>query len=177
MENLGSKILLAGGVLVVLLVVFIIIGVSLFSKVFLKQVSAQEASVPTTPTVQLPASNAPITINKIIASPVVYKDLTITVEGTIIGWVTKTAVIVSEVGEKNKKNRILVIRNQKFGLPSETPATDVAIGETVIISVTGTTGILNISEGDLSFGDEAETRELRKWNNKPVIFATSVIQK
>lgn len=177
MDNFVPKLLVIGGACIVFLIVLMIVGFSLFSKSLSKEVLAQDANGNVAQTAQSVEANEPITINKIVSKPVVYKDSSLTVDGEIVGWVTKNAVIINQGGEKNKKKNLLVIRNEAFGLPSEIPASEVALGETVSVSVTGTVGILNIKKGDTTFGDEASVRELQKWNKLPVVFATSVTQK
>lgn len=177
MDNFVPKFLVVAGICIVFLVVLLIVGFSLFSKTVSKEVFAQETNGNATPTDQSEQVNEPITINKIIGKPVVYKDSTLSIDGEISGWVTKNALLVNQGGDKNKKKNLLVISNAPFGLPSDLPANEVALGETVSVSVTGTVGILNINKGDTTFGDEAAVRELRKHNGKPVIFANSVVQK
>ena len=177
MDNVVPKILIAGAVLLVLVVGVVIFGAFLLAGSVSNLAHAQEPSETTAVAEQSVATNEPITINKVVSTPVVYKDLQITLDGKIVGWVTKNAIIVSEVGEKTSGKKLLVISNQKFRLPNDVPASDVALGENVNVSFTGTVGILKINDGDTSLGDEDEMKELKKWNKYPVIFATSVSQK
>jgi hypothetical protein len=177
MDNSMSKILIAGAALLVLVFGVVIIGAFLLVGSVSKSVHAQAPSVSTAPAVQSVVSNEPITINKIISTPVVYKNLQLTLDGKVVTWVTKNAFTVSEEGEKNSSKKLLVISSQKFGQPANVPATDVAIGESVNVTFTGTAGILKIQDKDTNFGDEDEVRELRRFNDNPVIFATSVVQK
>lgn len=177
MDNIMSKILILGAVLLVLVIGFVIFGVFLFTGAISNLANAQEPNGAAVAAELQVAANQPITINKVLGTPIVYKDLQFPLEGKIVGWVTKNAIVVSEVGEKDSKKRLLVIYDQKFRLPSDIPASEVALGEKVEVSLVGTAGILKINEGDTSWGDEAEVRQLRKWNNKPVIFANSVVQK
>ena len=177
MDNFMSKILIAGGILLVLIIGFVIFGAFLLTGSISSMVNAQEPTDTAIHAEQQVATNDPITINKVLGTPVVYKDLQLTLDGKIVGWVTKNAIIVSEVGEKNSGNKLLVISDKKFSLPNDVPASDVALGENVNVSFTGTVRILKINKDDKSLGDEDEMRELSKWNNKPVVFANSVVQK
>lgn len=172
-----SKILIVGGLLLVTIIGIVIFGAFVLAGSISSIVHAQEPTATAIPAAQQVAKNDPITINKVLSTPVVYKDLQLTLDGQVVGWVTKNAIVVSEVGEKNSGNKLLVISDKKFGLPSDVPATDVALGENVNVSFTGTVRILRINKDDKSLGDEDEMRELMKWNNKPVIFVDSVIQK
>ncbi len=177
MDNYLSKILIVGGILLVSIVGILIFGVFMLAGSIPSIVHAQEPTATAIPATQQAAANDPITINKVINTPVVYKDLQLTLDGQIVGWVTKNAIVVSEVGDKNSGHKLLVISDKKFGLPSDVPASDVALGENVNVSFTGTVRILRINNDDKSLGDEDEMRELSKWNNLPVVFANSVVQK
>lgn len=177
MDNFLSKILIVGGLLLVSIIAIVIFGAFVLSGSISSIVHAQEPTATAIAAVQQVPANDPITIDKVLSTPVVYKDLQLTLDGQIVGWVTKNAIVVSQVGEKNSGNKLLVISDKRFGLPSDVPATDVALGENVNVSFTGTVRILRIKTGDTSLGDEDEMRELMKWNNKPVIFANSVVQK
>ena len=171
------KILIAGAVLLVLIIGFVIFGAFLLTGSVSSFANAQEPSETAVAAELQVETNEQITINKVLGTPVVYKDLEVTLDGKIVSWVTKNAIVVSEVSEKNSVKKLLLICDQKFRLPDDVPASDIALGENVNVSFTGTVGILKIGEGDTSLGDEIELRELRKWNNKPVIFANSVVQK
>lgn len=177
MDNFLSKILIVGGIVFVLIIGIVIFGAFMLAGSIPSIVHAQEPTVTAIPATQQVAANDPITINKVLDTPVVYKDLQITFDGQIVGWVTKNAIVVSEVGEKNSGHKLLVISDKKFGLPNDVPASDVALGENVNVSFAGTVRILRINNDDKSLGDEDEMRELSKWNNLPVVFANSVVQK
>ena len=177
MDNYLSKILVVGGLLVVTIIGIVIFGAFVLAGSISSIAHAQEPAATAIGATQQAAANDPITINKVLSTPVVYKDLQLSLDGKIVGWVTKNAIVVSEVGEKNSGKKLLVISDKRFGLPSDVPASDVALGENVGVSFTGTVSILRINKGDKSLGDEDEMRELMKWNNKPVIFAYSVVQK
>ncbi len=177
MDNYLTKILIVGGLLLVSIIAIVIFGAFVLAGSISSIAHAQEPAATVIPATQQAAKNDPVTINKVISTPVVYKDLQLTLDGQIVGWVTKNAIAVSQVGEKNSSNKLLVISDKRFGLPSDVPATDVALGENVNVSFTGTVRILRLKAGDTSLGDEDEMRELMKWNNKPVIFANSVVQK
>ncbi len=178
MDSFLSKILIVGGILLVSIIGIVIFGVFMLAGTIPSIVHAQEPAATTIPATQQTPANDPITINKVLDTPVVYKDLQIPFDGQIVGWVTKNAIVVSEVGEKNSGHKLLVISDKKFGLPGDVPASDVALGEKVNVSFTGTVKILRIPNiDDRSLGDEDEMRELMKWNNLPVVFANSVVQK
>ncbi len=177
MDNYLKKTLIAGGAILFLIICLVAFGAFLLSGAVSSMVHAQEPPVRAVATTQQIPVNDPVTINKVLSTPVVYKDLQLNLDGQIVGWVTKNAIVVSQVGEKNSGNKLLVISDKRFGLPSDVPASDVALGENVSVSFTGTVRILRIKAGDTSLGDEDEMREIMKWNNKPVIFATSVVQK
>ncbi len=176
MDGAIQKIVIVGTVLLAMLIGLVLFGVFLFAGTFSKQANAQETGSATNTSELQVAENQPITINKVLSTPVVYKDLQLTLEGQIVGWVTKNAIIVTEAGEKNGGKKLLVITSEKFRLPGDVPASEVALGENVNVEFTGTAGILSINEGDTNWGDEDEFRELSRWRNTPVIFATSVVQ-
>jgi hypothetical protein len=120
---------------------------------------------------QKPALDRTIDINDVVTDPVVYSDLTLTLEGKINNWVTKNVYTFTPAksGFGSSGKSLPVITKDNYKLPEDTYEKDLALGEIAVIRVTGKIVIFNRAELEQVWGIDLNDKELDRWNKTPVI--------
>lgn len=118
-----------------------------------------------------------IDVQDIIENPTVFKDLTVTVDGPVVSWVTKRAFTIGASEGVLVGSDLLVIRRDEFRVPEETPREELALGEEKEIQVTGQVEIFNIARFEQAWGVDLIDEELDVYEERAVIIADSVEEK
>lgn len=121
------------------------------------------------------SSDRSITVDKVVENPAVFSDLTVTLEGRITDWSTKQSFSISTAKRNFSGGRTLPIltRNQ-FKLPDDTPQSELALGETADVKVTGKIVIFDRGAIEDEWGVDLFDKELDRWNKTPVMLAEKV---
>ena len=163
------------------LLAVILLGLIVFAFIFSRNsisTNKKVAVVPaqtTTETESIPL-NRTIDINDVIVDPLVYKDLTLTLDGRINNWVTKYAYTItgakSSFGSSGKS--LPIITRGYYQLPDLTPESDLALGEVANIRVTGLIVILDRATLEKEWDMDLDDKQIDRWNKTPVMLLEKI---
>jgi hypothetical protein len=163
------------------LLAVVLAGLIIFALLFSKSnllPNKKTAVVPaqnSTTTEKIPL-NRTIDINDVVADPVVYKDLTLTLDGRINNWVTKYAYTItgakSSFGSSGKS--LPIITRGNYQLPEFTPESRLALGEIANVRVTGLIVIFDRATLEQEWNVDLDDKQVDRWNKTPVMLLDKI---
>lgn len=156
----------------ILVILLVVLGVITFVYMALRMgASTFGVKTPVTPA----GPDRTIDITDIVTHPVVYSDLTLTINGHIVDWVTKNSFAISpQTTQFISGQNLLIIAKGNFKLPDSVALTDLALGEVANVKVTGMVKVLTREELITYLNVDKNSQIVGRWQNQPVMLADKI---
>jgi hypothetical protein len=175
---MGRKSIIA----IIILTIFIIVfGILLVIKAV--QSNSKRKAVKENVTTAI--ANNTTAVSSIVYDPLVYKDLTVNVNGQIVDWTTKNAFSISS-GNNNAFStgtnaRLIAVSEQPF--PQFATGNNVKLGEETKVDIIGTVRIVDKEQLEVLLGYDFDTPEfaisnsgLQSWTLGPVLIVNKIVK-